>query len=149
MSVEVAVLGKAGKASARRLKAKAARVLKILRRDEAELSLALVGNVEIQELNRRYRRKNEATDVLSFPLGDTPAQGPAILGDVIISVEKARSQARDRGRTLEEELETLLIHGILHLLGYDHEISPKEARRMQRMEKRVRRSLCRPRVKQV
>ena len=149
MSVDVATRGKAAKTTARRLKLKAARILKILGRDAAELSLVLTGNSEIRELNRRYRHKNEPTDVLSFPLGDHLPGGHALLGDVIISVERAKSQARERGKTMEAELETLLIHGILHLLGYDHEVSPKEARRMRRMERKIEQALCAPHNQQV
>lgn len=141
MSVDIVTLGKGKKPGARKLKEKAARILNLLHRDPAELSLALVGNREIQKLNRRYRGKNEPTDVLSFPLGEDLPKGEMLLGDVIISVEKAASQARERGGRLEEELETLLIHGILHLIGYDHEVSVKEAHRMQRMEKKIQRML--------
>ena len=142
MSVDIVTLGKGKQAAVRKLKKKAARILKLLRQDSAELSLVLVGNREIQKLNRLYRSKNEPTDVLSFPLGKDLPKGEVLLGDVIISVEKAASQARERGGSLEEELETLLIHGIRHLLGYDHEVSVKEARRMQRMERKVQRKLC-------
>ena len=106
------------------------------------MSLALVGNREIRKLNRRYRKKDEPTDVLSFPLGSGFPQGETVLGDVIISMETAQKQARERHRTLDAELETLLIHGILHLLGYDHEVSAQEARRMGRMEKKIQRALC-------
>jgi rRNA maturation RNase YbeY len=60
----------------------------------------------------------------------------------VISVDRARAQAKERGRTLEEELTTLLIHGILHLLGYDHERSPRNARVMQSLERKVYRALC-------
>ena len=116
--------------------------MRILRQDQAELSLALVGNREIRKLNQRYRHKDEPTDVLSFPTGADLPQREPVLGDVIISIEKAQSQAREHHRTLDGELETLLIHGILHLLGYDHEVSAQEARRMQRMEKKVQRALC-------
>ena len=142
MSVDIVTLGKGKKAAVRKLKKKAARILKLLRQDSAELSLVLAGNREIQKLNRLYRSKNEPTDVLSFPLGKDLPKGEVLLGDVIISVEKAASQARERGGSLEEELETLLIHGILHLLGYDHEVSVKEARRMQRMERKIQLKLC-------
>ena len=65
-----------------------------------------------------------------------------LLGDVVISVEKANEQAKERGHTFEQELATLLIHGVVHLLGYDHERSPKEARAMGRIEKRIFRKLC-------
>ena len=91
---------------------------------------------EIHTLNRQYRGKDRPTDVLSFPLAD--ALQPSLLGDVVISVETAARQARRRGHSLREELRTLLIHGILHLLGYDHEISRSEAIRMRRKEREVK-----------
>lgn len=91
---------------------------------------------EIQTLNRQYRNKNKPTDVLSFPLTDELQ--PSLLGDVVISVETAARQAQRRGHSLREELQTLLIHGILHLLGYDHEVSRSEAVRMQRKEREVK-----------
>jgi rRNA maturation RNase YbeY len=90
----------------------------------------------IHSLNRQYRGKDKPTDVLSFPLAD--ALQPSLLGDVVISVETAARQAQRRGHSLREELQTLLIHGILHLLGYDHETSRSEAIRMHRKEREVR-----------
>lgn len=123
------------------LKKTAQKILQILKQDRSELSIALSGNREIQELNAGYRKRNEPTDVLSFPSGETLPTGTRILGDVVISVEQAEKQARERRKTLEEELESLLIHGILHLLGYDHERSPRDARIMRAMEKKVFRGL--------
>ena len=89
----------------------------------------------IHTLNRRYRGKDRPTDVLSFPLADEIQ--PSLLGDVVISVETAACQAQRRGHSFREELQVLLIHGILHLLGYDHEISRSEAIRMRRKEQEV------------
>ena len=141
MDVDVVTIGNRSKVAVRGLKQKAARILKILNQNRAELSLALVGNREIQELNARFCNKNRPTDVLSFPLGTSLPTGRILLGDVVISVEQAKRQARERRRKLEAEIETLLIHGILHLLGYDHERSAKEERRMRRMEKRIHQAL--------
>ena len=90
----------------------------------------------IRELNRRYRSRDTPTDVLSFPLADEVC--PDLLGDVVISVETLRRQARQRKRSMADELLRLLIHGILHLLGYDHEVSPAEAKRMHRMEREMK-----------
>jgi len=144
MVVEIVTLGKGKKVSTRRLKSKAIRILKLLKENQSELSLALVGNREIRKLNSQYRNKNEPTDVLSFPLEQDLPKGKKRLGDVVISVEQAEKQAEEGKKTLEKELEFLLIHGILHLLGYDHEVSPKEASRMHRMEKRIQQALCDP-----
>lgn len=91
---------------------------------------------EIHRLNRQYRGKNKPTDVLSFPLAD--ALHPHLLGDVVISTETAVRQAKRRSLSLQEELQTLLVHGILHLLGYDHEVSRSEAIRMHRKEREVK-----------
>ncbi len=91
---------------------------------------------EIHDLNRRYRGKDRPTDVLSFPLAD--ALQSSLLGEVVISVETAARQAQRRGHSLREELQTLLIHGVLHLVGYDHEVSRSEAMRMHRKEREVR-----------
>jgi probable rRNA maturation factor len=101
-----------------------------------ELSLALVTDPEIHVLNRQYREKDKPTDVLSFPLADKLQ--PSLLGDVVISVETAARQAQRRGHSLREELQILLIHGVLHLLSYDHEISRSEAIRMHRKEREVK-----------
>lgn len=128
--------------SLRRIKKTAERILSFLHQERTELSLALVGNREIQKLNARYRKKNGPTDVLSFPLGPGFPGAGQVLGDVVISVEQAKAQARQRGKKLQQEVEELLIHGILHLLGYDHERSKKEAKVMSDMEKRIRRALC-------
>jgi rRNA maturation RNase YbeY len=102
-----------------------------------ELSLVLVADGRMRSLNRRYRRRDASTDVLAFPLRESGRSVSALLGDVVISVPQAIRQARTAGRTVEEELATLLIHGVLHLVGYDHERSEREARRMQRKERQI------------
>jgi probable rRNA maturation factor len=117
-------------------------ILRILKLNESELSLALIGNREMQRLNGRFRHKDYPTDVLSFPAEDQLAGEVRLLGDVVISVEKAREQAKDRGRSLDEEMVTLMIHGILHLIGYDHERSPRDAQIMGRAERKIHRQLC-------
>jgi len=126
----------------RRLKKIATSVLELLKQHDAELSIALVGNAEIRKLNAQFRKKDYSTDVLSFPAQDGILSEVRLLGDVVISVDQAKQQARERSRTLDEEMITLLIHGVLHLLGYDHERSAKDARTMTRLEKRIYRTLC-------
>jgi probable rRNA maturation factor len=126
----------------RKLKKVAQKVLEIVEQDQAELCLVLVGNAAIRKLNAKFRKKDYPTDVLSFPAGDELPTGVQLLGDVVISVEKAKKQAKERRRTLNEEMVTLLIHGIVHLLGYDHERSPKDARIMGRLEKKIYKALC-------
>ena len=103
-----------------------------------ELSVALVHDDEMHRLNRDYRGKDRTTDVLAFALREgeaTSTQEPGLLGDVVISVPTAERQAQERGHATERELAELLLHGILHLLGYDHERSPAEARRMFRKQR--------------
>ncbi len=95
-------------------------------------------------MNYSWRGKNKATDVLSFPqlelkelrgLSKVKGLGPWELGDIVISLDTAKRQAKERKIPLEKELEILLVHGILHLLGYDHEISPADQRKMERLER--------------
>jgi rRNA maturation RNase YbeY len=114
----------------------------------AELGILLVGDQRMRVLNRRYRGKDRTTDVLAFAMREafTPHGSrltPNMLGDVVISVSTAWRQAKEAGRSLDEELAWLLVHGILHLCGYDHERSEKEARRMHRRERMILRSLAR------
>jgi probable rRNA maturation factor len=142
MPVEIARRGAGKKFPSRKLEKIASATLDLVDRADAELSLVLIGNREMQKLNAGYRHKDYPTDVLSFPVkGKIPAE-ISLLGEVIISVEKAAEQARERSRTVEKEMVTLLIHGIVHLLGYDHERSAKDARAMSRLEKRIYRQLC-------
>lgn len=97
---------------------------------EAELSVVLTDDDEIHQLNRDYRDRDRPTDVLSFAQREgEDVFDDSLLGDVIISVPTAERQARERRHSLREELLELLVHGILHLLGYDHERSEAEARR--------------------
>jgi probable rRNA maturation factor len=140
MSVDIVSRGPGRKVSLRRVKRTAEKILALVQQRAAELSLALVTNKEIENLNRKFRNKPAPTDVLSFPADDYP-EG-RFLGDVVISVEKAEEQAKSCGWTLEEEIERLLIHGTLHLLGYDHEKSRKEAEVMRALERKLARALC-------
>lgn len=86
---------------------------------EYELSLSFVSNEEIKELNREYRNVDSETDVLSFPMNEDFG-GLIILGDIVISTEKILEQARDYNHSLEREMIYLVVHSMLHLLGYDH-----------------------------
>lgn len=94
------------------------RMLAHLRLEGRELSLSFVRDVEIHVLNRQYRGKDRPTDVLAFPAGGP--SGP-LLGDVIVSVPTARKQAKARSRSLTAEITMLIAHGLLHLVGYDHQ----------------------------
>jgi probable rRNA maturation factor len=96
--------------------------------DNAELSILLCDDGTIRQLNRRYRNKNKATDVLAFPMqeGPGPATNPGLLGDVVISVPTAARQAEEHDRPIIQEVTFLLAHGLLHLLGYDHATKREE-----------------------
>jgi rRNA maturation RNase YbeY len=142
MPVDVVRRGAGKKYPARAARSTALEVLRLLDRAQAELSLALVGDAEIRKLNARYRGKDYATDVLSFPAGNESSAPVHLLGDVVISLDKTRAQAKERGRSVDEELAILLIHGIIHLLGYDHERSARDARIMAGVERRIHRALC-------
>ena len=104
-----------------------------------EVSVLLVDDAEMRRLNRDYRGVDRTTDVLSFALneGEEPDPQPLFLGDIVVSVERARVQAQEAGVTLEAEMARLLVHGALHLLGYDHERSTEEAAEMQRREEEI------------
>lgn len=103
--------------------------------NNTELSVLFVSNEEITQLNNEYRHKNMPTDVLSFPMAEDDDDfqlifanegQPRLLGDIIISLDKAREQAEQYGHTLRRELAFLAVHGLLHLLGYDHETDTDE-----------------------
>ncbi|HEY9577079.1 MAG TPA: rRNA maturation RNase YbeY [Pseudobacillus sp.] len=103
--------------------------------DGSEVSVTFTDNPRIQEINREYRGKNEPTDVISFALEEmdedeieiTGAEDlPRVLGDIIISVTRAKEQAAEYGHTFERELGFLAVHGLLHLLGYDHMTEEEE-----------------------
>jgi probable rRNA maturation factor len=148
MPVDIVSRKAARRVARRKLKRIALRVLELVKRDRAEVSVSLVDDREIQVLNARFRQKDAPTDVLSFPV-DGLASDIGLLGDVIISVEKAKEQAVQRKRSLDEEIVTLLVHGILHLVGYDHERSARDARIMGRLEKKIYRALCEQRLLRV
>ena len=113
----------------------------------AEVSVSFLNNAQIRELNREHRGKDIETDVLSFPMGENgvydldPDTGAQVLGDIVISVEKAVSQAELYGHTLQREIGFLTVHSMLHLLGYDHEAGGLAAALMREKEEEVLESL--------
>lgn len=124
------------------LRRRALRALEELELSKAELSLALVDDEEIESLNTEWRQKPQPTDVLSFSLveGEFADHRAGMLGDVVISIETASRQAAERHRSLEETVSRLMIHGILHLIGFDHE-GDEEAKRMAAEERRLWRAI--------
>ena len=109
----------------------------------AEVSVTFVDNAKIHELNKQYRNIDRETDVLSFPLGENGEYdinhdtGAKMLGDIVISLEKAVEQAEMYGHPLQREVAFLTVHSMLHLLGYDHEAGGLEAVRMREKEEAV------------
>jgi probable rRNA maturation factor len=97
---------------------------------EKDIDLMLVTNQTIQEYNLQYRGKDVPTDVLSFPIDDNMPHAP--LGSIIISLEYASNMAKELAHSLNDEVSLLLIHGILHLLGFDHEVDNGEMRKKER-----------------
>ena len=122
----------------RKIRRAAVMLLKHLDCSDKEISLSFVNDKTIQKLNNQYRNKDKPTDVLSFSLqeGEFSNINPHILGDVVISVDTAAADASKGSLSLEQEINFLIIHGLLHLLGYDHENTTKEeAKKMQKKEK--------------
>ncbi len=110
---------------------------------EASVSVSFVGDEESRQLNREHRGKDRPTDVLSFPLyepeelrAEPDSDAERLLGDIVISIDTAQRQAQEYDATLEAEIERLLIHGLLHLMGHDHE-EPEERERMEAEERRL------------
>lgn len=98
--------------------------------NNAEVSVVFTDNEQIKKLNKKYRKKNKPTDVLSFPLDDN------LLGDIIISIERAREQAEEYGHSDRREISYLFVHGLLHLFGYEHD-NETDKKQMRKKEERI------------
>ncbi|MDD5452130.1 MAG: rRNA maturation RNase YbeY [Desulfovibrionales bacterium] len=122
----------------RKIREKAEKLLRNLAHPDAELSILFVNDEEITRLNELYLKRSGPTNVISFPMQspDLPGIHPEILGDVVISMETAGREAGQEDISLEAKTDWLLVHGILHLLGYDHE-KAKDARAMFKKEKEM------------
>ncbi|MFH1017473.1 MAG: rRNA maturation RNase YbeY [Pseudomonadota bacterium] len=114
-----------------------------LRLRNIEISLTLISDAQMRRLNRKYRRIDRTTDVLSFGQNSEPPCGRRLLGDVLIAVSTARRQARQAQRDEREEFAMLAVHGLLHLLGHDHKCRKGE-RTMFALQERLLRSVTRP-----
>jgi len=106
---------------------------------EKELSILLTDDEHIRQLNRQYLNRDKPTNVLAFPVSRGPAEHfeSNILGDVVVSVDTAEREARQAGISIENRIYQLLLHGLLHLLHYEHEESEQEAELMEREEQRL------------
>ena len=111
--------------------------LKDLGCDNRELSILITGDDQIHELNRQYLNRDRPTNVLSFPMAGDDRIGTGMLGDIVISVDTAKREADEMGITFHERIYELLVHGLLHLMGYDHEKTEKDEKIMRKEEKRL------------
>ena len=112
--------------------------------DDRELSILFTDDREMAELNSRYRAKEGSTNVLAFAMDESGIEEDgcisprsALLGDVVISLDRALQESVESGETLQQRVEALLVHGVLHLVGYDHEKNEEEALLMEGMEKKL------------
>jgi probable rRNA maturation factor len=114
------------------------KALRYLHLQSSELSVLFVNSRRMKLLNTRYRKISKDTDVLSFPLiGRDLHHGPVMLGDIVISVPRALQQAEEFGVPFYDELLRLLVHGLLHLIGYDHEINAYQKKKMGKKEREL------------
>ena len=131
---------RARKISAKPLAEFVARLLQLVERESQDVSIAFVTDPAIKKLNRQFRGTDYATDVLSFPNHAEPfeLQNETTLGEIVISVDRAAAQAKENGLSFSNEVEQLILHGLLHLCGYDHETDHGE---MNRLELKLRKKL--------
>jgi len=118
---------------------KATDILNALDYHDAELSILIVDDPQIAILNKKYLRRNGPTNVIAFPMRTEQFSNinPELLGDVVISIETAEKEGKSIGISMEERFTQLLVHGILHLLGYDHEKSEQEADKMEKKSEEI------------
>jgi probable rRNA maturation factor len=124
----------------RKIRSTIFKILKILDCANKEISLSFVDDEKIKQLNKQYLGKDKATNVLSFSLREDEYGNinPQILGDIVISVETAQKDAIQGNLTIAQEIDFLIIHGLLHLLGYDHEnTTKKETSKMRKKEREL------------
>ena len=111
--------------------------------DDCQVSVTFVDNEEIREINRKFRNIDRATDVLSFPLFDEDGMDAHVeeldcmLGDIVLSLERAREQAAEFGHSFAREVAFLTVHSVLHLLGYDHELSDEDDADMRKRQTEI------------
>jgi probable rRNA maturation factor len=146
MKIQIENNQKEIKIDRRKIRSTTIKLLKYLDCADKEISLSFVNDETIRQLNNQYLNKDKPTNVLSFSLqeGEFNDINPQILGDIVISLDTAQADAAKSGLSLEQEIDFLIIHGLLHLLGYNHENTTKEeTKKMQRKEKDLFRLLSR------
>ena len=126
------------------IRKKAQVILNALDNPDAELSILIVDDPQIEILNRKYLNREGPTNVIAFPMleGDFSQISPQLLGDVVVSIETAERERINSGLSLEERFTQLIIHGILHLFGYDHEEDENEAELMERKSNELLKSIA-------
>jgi probable rRNA maturation factor len=109
-------------------------ILGALNCPDGEISILIVDDPQIEKLNRKYLNRTGPTNVIAFPMreGEFSYLSPHLLGDVVISTDTAAEEAQNSGMSMEQRFKELLVHGILHLFGYDHETSEQDARKMEK-----------------
>jgi len=131
------------------IKETAEKIMEELGLDSCELGITLTDNQTIQRLNKEWRSKDKPTDVLSFPINEKPpGYRYKILGDVVISLPYAKRQSEEIGIPYRDEIIRLMTHGILHLIGYDHEKDPAEAEKMFALQDRIFEKITSSRIQQ-
>jgi probable rRNA maturation factor len=129
------------KLNTRQVEKDSLKALKLMGFEGAELSLLFVNSDRMRELNNTYRGVDDTTDVLSFPQYESyrefPSEGEYAIGDIVINPHRAQEQAKEAGHSLAKELRFLLVHGLVHLMGMDHEKGGLAATKMRMMEKRL------------
>ncbi len=140
MTVDVRNRQRSVKVNLSKLRKDTGHLLKLLNCDGVEVSILLANDDRIRKLNYEYRNKNTTTDVLSFPMDDSSTgypYGDTLLGDIVINAHMSRRRANETGNSLHTVIRRLLVHGLLHLVGYDHEKNEYQTRRMSDKEKQL------------
>ena len=133
MEVQISNNQKSRRVSKKKILQTASAILNALGYPDAELSILIVDDQQIAQLNHQYLNREGPTNVIAFPMNQGPFSDivPSLLGDVVISADTAHREAQSAGIGLQDRFDQLLIHGTLHLLGYDHEGTVDEARKME------------------
>jgi probable rRNA maturation factor len=116
----------------------AARAIEAIGNRRDAVTIVFVSDSAIRKLNKQFRGKDSVTDVLSFPTEPEQFENPSSLGEIVIAIDRAAAQAKENGLTLQNEIEQLILHGLLHLCGYDHETDNGQ---MNRLELKLRKKL--------
>jgi probable rRNA maturation factor len=132
--------------SKKRIKQTAQVILNALGFPDGEISILIVDDLQMEKLNRQYLHRRGPTNVMAFPMraGEFAHLSPQLLGDVVISMDTAAREAKSSGMQLEARFNELLVHGILHLGGYDHEKSKPDARRMEAKSHELLKNILQP-----